>query len=269
MVQLCSCKHSSKVPILSSITSDFGLVQLYGVCTDQAHSAGPHRSPSGQLLVNSATLAGPPTPRQPAKEQTAQTDGPLRVCNEFDACDACMRLDLSAWEMARELGTFKLVHAPRDKDAPGPAITRLRELDEFAGSLKKGQVQAVPSNSREVGLEGRAWLVLLLGKATLAPTSAVFATDGYEAGWWIVDGHYFELVQKSPRAYRLQKRKRCLVVNAFVRLPAPVQFDLQRRSPRLASDSTSVASSAHLTGPVESLGDAKYYAIENCMGIVP
>merc|ERR1712000_534825 len=98
------------------------------------------------------------------------------------------------------------------------------------------------------------WLLLLLGKAKLAPNSAVFATDGYEAGWWIVEGKYFELVQKSPRAYRLQKRKRWLVVNAFVRLPEPVQFDPQRRSPRLealASDHTSVASSSHLEGPVE------------------
>ena len=43
--------------------------------------------------------------------QTAQTDGPLRVRNEFDACDACMQLNLSACKMARELGTFKLVHA--------------------------------------------------------------------------------------------------------------------------------------------------------------
>ena len=74
----------------------------------------------------------------------------------------------------------------------------------------------------------------------------MFATDGYEgqAGWWIVEGQFYKRVQRSPRAYRLQKQKRKLVVNAFVRLPAPVQFDPQRRSSRLASDPTSVASSS-------------------------
>ena len=97
----------------------------------------------------------------------------------------------------------------------------------------------------------------------------MFATDGYEAGWWIVEGQFYKRVQRSPRAYRLQKQKRKLVVNAFVRLPAPVQFDPQRRSSRLASDPTSVASSSSLTGPVELLSDAKFYAIENCMGVVP
>ena len=65
-------------------------------------------------------------------------------------------------------------------------------------------------------------------------------------------GHTLE--QKSPRAYLLQSEEVTLVVNAFVRLPSPVVFDIPRSSARLDSERQ-----------LHFLSDKQLYAVENSM----
>ena len=103
--------------------------------------------------------------------QAAQLDGPLKVRGLFDACDACMDLNLApgACEMRSEFGNYRLEYAVRAPAGPAPSTTRSDALEVFAGSLCKDQVVAVPSNHMERLVEGCLWFAKLSGKALLAP----------------------------------------------------------------------------------------------------
>ena len=51
------------------------------------------------------------------------------------------------------------------------------------------------------------------------PEDKTHSTDEFEEGWLVVWGHFYELVQKSPRGYKLSNTRKLFLVNAMIRLP--------------------------------------------------
>ena len=63
-----------------------------------------------------------------------------------------------------------------------PRVRPLQELETFARSLKKGQVQALAASPSQRHMEGSVWLCLLLSDAYVAPEDMLHSTDEIEAG---------------------------------------------------------------------------------------
>ena len=184
--------------------------------------------------------------------------------------------------MHTEFGGYQLEYAkravPRD-----PRVTRSQELETFAQSLRKDQVQALAAVHADRHIEGNVWLCLLLSDAYVAPNDITHSTDGIEAGWWVVNAVYYYLAQRSPRGYLLQTHKvkekrngrevqvvqymeRVLVVNHLIRLPAPgvtfAPLPPVRQTPRLVAQQ---AADPKLPNPLRILYDKEYYQIESSM----
>lgn len=162
-------------------------------------------------------------------------------------------------------------------------MTRSQELETFARSLRKDQVQALAAAHADRHIEGNIWFCLLLSDAYVAPNDITHSTDGIEAGWWVVNAVYYYLAQRSPRGYLLQTHKvkekcngrevevvqymeRVLVVNHLIRLPAPgvafAPLPTVRQTPRLAAQ---LAADPKLPNPLRILYDKEYYQIESSM----
>ena len=167
---------------------------------------------------------------------------------------------------------------PRD-----PRVTRSQELETFARSLRKDQVQALAAVHADRHIEGNIWFCLLLSDAYMAPNDIVHSTDGIEAGWWVVNAVYYYLAQRSPRGYLLHTHKvketrngrevevvqyvECvLVVNHLIRLPAPgvtfAPLPTVRQTPRVAAQ---LAADPKLPNALRILYDKEYYQIESSM----
>lgn len=188
----------------------------------------------------------------------------------------------NARKMRAEYGAFKMEYArravPRD-----PRTTRSQELETFALSLRKDQVQALAAAKDDRHIEGNVWLCLLLSDAYVAPEDITHSTDGIEAGWWVVKAVYYCLRQHSPRGYQFETRwetqkknrrdvrvehmvERVLVVNHLIRLPSPIAFaslPVPRQTPRLAE--AAAQGPAKLRNPLRLLYDKEYYQIESSM----
>ena len=65
----------------------------------------------------------------------------------------------------------------------------------------------------------QVWLFLVESEAFEVPEDMVHSGAEYEAGWLVVRGRWFELVQRSPRGYKLKAGSRLVVVNTMIRLP--------------------------------------------------
>jgi len=164
--------------------------------------------------------------------------------------------------------------------------TRSQELESFARSLRKDQVQALAAAKDDRHIEGNVWLCLLLSDAYVAPEDITHSTDGIEAGWWVVNAVYYCRRQRSPRGYQLETRwetekqngrdvrvermvERVLVVNHLIRLPSPVVFAslaAARQTPRLAE--AAAQGPTKLSNPIRLLYDKEYYQIESSMPAV-
>ena len=57
--------------------------------------------------------------------------------------------------------------------------------------------------AHELEIEGPYWLLLVDSEAFELPEDMVHTTDEFEAGWLVVRGRWYSLVQKSPRGYKL------------------------------------------------------------------
>ena len=208
-------------------------------------------------------------------------DGPLVAGAIFCPCDPCEAHDFSprVCQMHSEYGGYKLEYArrtvPRD-----PRTTRSQELETFALSLRKDQVQSLAATKDDRHIEGNVWLCLLLSDAYIAPEDILHSTDGIEAGWWVVKAVYYRVLQRSPRGYLLETAKRegrevmverVLVVNHLIRLPAPgVVFSPLppvRKTPRVAAAAAG-GSATTLNNALRILYDKEYYQIESSMQAV-
>lgn len=192
--------------------------------------------------------------------EAATIDGPIHVRSVFCPCQPCASHDFSprACHMCAEYGNYAIEYARRSV-LRDPRITRTQALEDFASSLREGQVQAIAAARDERHLEGNVWLVLLLCDPYVALQDEINCTDEIERGWWVVKAKYYEVKQRSPRGYMLQAQERMLVVNHLVRLPKPVEFAPLRQSPRVAENAAVAAN------PLRILYDREYYAIESSM----
>ena len=125
----------------------------------------------------------------------------------FCPCDPCEAFDFSpnVCQMRSEYGVFRLEYAKRSV-LRDPRTTRSQELESFARSLHKDQVQALAAAKDDRHIEGNVWLCLLLSDAYVAPEGITHSTDSIEAGWWVVKAVYYQLKQRSPRGYQLETR---------------------------------------------------------------
>jgi hypothetical protein len=66
---------------------------------------------------------------------------------------------------------------------------------------------------------GRYWLLLVDSEAFEMPQDMAHITDELEEGWLVVRGRWYELVQRSPRGYKLDNVQKLVLVNTMIRLP--------------------------------------------------
>jgi hypothetical protein len=153
-----------------------------------------------------------------ADRQRAERDGPLRVGRMFCSCWPCTLLDFDTCEMVAQMGRVRTVQVPLPRNTPS-RVGQIESLEEWGDLLKPGMVVAVRAGAAELGLEGPFWLLLVESEAFEVSAELVHATAQFEAGWLVVRGRWYELVQRSPRGYKLQAPERLVVVNTMVRLP--------------------------------------------------
>ena len=136
----------------------------------------------------------------------------------FCACDACLLFDFDKCEMRAQRGPIASVKVPLKKGEVA-RTNQIESLVEWANLLKPGMVVAVRAAEQEVQLEGPYWLVLVDSEPFELPEDMTHSTDEFEEGWLVVWGHFYELVQKSPRGYKLSNTRKLFLVNAMIRLP--------------------------------------------------
>lgn len=116
----------------------------------------------------------------------AQKEGPLLSREGFCACGPCIRLDFSKCEMTAHVGKMQRVAAPLAKGVATRA-PQLLALQEWADSLKAGQIVALQVATDQRHLESDYWLAKLLGPAFPAAADMVHAGTEFREGWLICE----------------------------------------------------------------------------------
>ena len=95
------------------------------------------------------------------------------------------------------------------------------EIEEFARSLKEGQIRAVDEAAEQVALEDAPfWLCQIVDTPFQAEEPHVFAGDHFEAGFYLVKIKWYKFVRldsADQRCYELLNEVRMLSVNCFIR----------------------------------------------------
>lgn len=153
-----------------------------------------------------------------ADRQRAERDGPLRTGKMFCSCVPCSMLDFERCEMMTQMGRTRYVQVPLPTGTAS-RVPQITSLQVWADMLKPGMVAAVRATGAEHHIEGPIWLFLVDSEAFEVPDDMVHSTAEFEAGWLVVRGRWYELVQRSPRGYKLLPASRLCVVNTMIRLP--------------------------------------------------
>ena len=153
-----------------------------------------------------------------ADAQRATEVGPLETASMFCACNACLLFDFGNCEMKAHRGLMVSVRVPLKKGEVA-RTNQIDDLNEWSKMLKPGMVVAVRAAAHELEIEGPYWLLLVDSEAFELPEDMVHTTDEFEAGWLVVRGRWYSLVQKSPRGYKLKEVNKLVLVNAMIRLP--------------------------------------------------
>lgn len=119
--------------------------------------------------------------------------------------------------MLHQVGTLRSVRVPMTRSAR-PRVPMIESLEEFAALLKPGMIIAVRAAESELDEEGPYWLLRVNSEAFEVPEDMVHATDQFEAGWLVVRGQWYSMVQRSQRAYRLLPEIKLVVVMTMIRL---------------------------------------------------
>ena len=120
--------------------------------------------------------------------------------------------------MVELMGRTRPVQVPLPRGTAS-RVPQIDSLEEWGRQLKTGMVVAVRANASEQHLEGGFWLLLVESEAFPVPERLVHSGSDYEAGWLVVRGRWFELHQRSPRGYTLEKIPRLIIINTMIRLP--------------------------------------------------
>ena len=67
---------------------------------------------------------------------------------------------------------------------------QMMALQEWADSLRKGQIVVFVAHAADVHMEGVYWLALLLDDAFPATAAMAHASDVFEEGWLLVRASY-------------------------------------------------------------------------------
>ena len=127
-------------------------------------------------------------------------------------------------------GPVRRVKAPREQNATS-SLRQVDSLQQWAASLKKGQLVATRVMRDEACIEGLYWLIVLLGVPYTLEQDTVFNTDHFEKGDLVVKASYYKLeranLEGGFRAYVLvegKQHERLLHVSSLIRLKGLV-FD--------------------------------------------
>ena len=153
-----------------------------------------------------------------ADAQRVSQVGPLETASMFCACDPCLLFDFGNCEMAAQRGLILSVKVPLKKGEVA-RTNQIESLVEWGNLLKPGMVVALRAAAHEVEIEGPYWLLLVDSEAFEMTEDMAYSTDEFEEGWLVVWSRFYELVQNSPRGYKLSVAKKLILVNAMIRLP--------------------------------------------------
>lgn len=163
-------------------------------------------------------------------EAQATKDGPLSARAEFCPCTKCLRGLYDSCMLKSEHGRLRPYKVPR---VSGGASSKpqLVALQEWADSLRAGQIVVFTAAAVDVHMEGVYWLARLLDVAFPATAAMAHASDEIEEGWLVVRAQWYQYVPdakhpKGWRGYELLPEERLLVIGStsMVRL-AGVKFE--------------------------------------------
>jgi hypothetical protein len=162
--------------------------------------------------------------------EAARLHGPLTVRGNVCACNPCTAGIFDDCEMKALIGPVRRVKAPREQNATS-SLRQVDSLQQWAASLKKGQLVATRVMRDEACIEGLYWLIVLLGVPYTLEQDTVFNTDHFEKGDLVVKASYYKLeranLEGGFRAYVLvegKQHERLLHVSSLIRLKGLV-FD--------------------------------------------
>jgi len=117
--------------------------------------------------------------------EAARLHGPLAVRGNVCACPHCTAGNFDDCEMAALLGPVRRVKVPREQNATA-SLRQMESLQQWAASLKKGQLASTQVAPDEACIEGLYWLVLLLAMPYTLEKDTIFNTDSFEKGDLVV-----------------------------------------------------------------------------------
>ena len=130
-----------------------------------------------------------------------QKDGILQARAEFCPCLECLLGRYDTCLLQSEHGRMRPYSVPKLGAASKPQLVALQE---WAGSLCKGQVVVFVAHAADVHMEGVYWLALLLDGAFPATAQMAHASDVFEEGWLLVRAKWYKYVPdaKHPKGWR-------------------------------------------------------------------
>ena len=164
----------------------------------------------------------------------AAKDGPVQARAEFCPCLECLLGRYDSCLLKSEHGQMRSYTVPRLGAVQKP---QMMALQEWADSLRKGQVVVFVAHSADVHMEGVYWLALLLDSAfpaTAADVARAHASDVFEEGWLLVKAKWYKYMPEAKhpkgwRAYALLPDEKLLVIGESMLRLSGIKFEAQPR----------------------------------------
>ena len=148
---------------------------------------------------------------------------------EFCCCTQCLLGRYDSCVLVSEHGKIGTKYVPQLGALHQPQLVALQE---WAGSLVKGQIVAFVAAQVDVHMEGVYWLAVLLDATFPATAAMAYASDCIEEGWMVVKAKWymykFEPDSQHPkglRGYSLLDEERILVVGTCMLWLKDIAFE--------------------------------------------